>query len=146
MMIYIRQQTENLFISASPRDPWVQLQPQRKDGINKDDIKVYSEKSVITLSSNSDDISVMLGDCKISEVNKKVSCFNGNTCLKLHNLCSSSSSIEMIRIYTSTYPWIKKQKDPNGDIPLHVAIKRDDPSLVVIYELACSETARIRDR
>jgi hypothetical protein len=144
-MIYIRQQTENLFISASPRDPWVQLQLQKKDGINKNNIKVYSEKSVIALSSTST-ISIMLGDCKISEADKKNTYFNGDNCLKLHNLCSSSSSIEMIRIYASTYPWSMKQRDANGDIPLHVAIKRDDPSLVVIYELACPETARIRDR
>lgn len=151
-IFYIRRQTENLFINASPRDPWVQL--QRKDdlqGIKNNDLKVHTaEKSVITLPSTSES-SEMLSDCKMSGTGRRVSCSNGDDFLKLHNLClhnlcSSSNSIEMIRIYASTYPWTLKQRDSNGDIPLHVAIKRDDPSLIVIYELACPRTACIRDR
>ena len=49
--------------------------------------------------------------------------------------------------YASTYPWALKQRDLNGDLPLHVAIKRDDPSHMIICELlrTCPETAQMKD-
>lgn len=67
---------------------------------------------------------------------------------KLHELCNSANpSIEMIRIYISTYPWALKQQDMHGDIPLHVALKRDDQASLLICELLNKypEGARVKD-
>lgn len=40
-----------------------------------------------------------------------------------------------------------KQRDLNGDLPLHVAIKRDEPSHMIVCELLhkCPETAQMKD-
>jgi ankyrin repeat protein len=55
---------------------------------------------------------------------------------KLHELCNSvNPSIDMIRIYISTYPWSLKQKDASGNLPIHVALKRDDQAGLLICEL-----------
>ena len=50
--------------------------------------------------------------------------------------------------FTSTYPWALKQRDCAGDLPLHVAIKREDASYMVICELLskCPETAKTKDK
>ena len=50
--------------------------------------------------------------------------------------------------YTSTYPWTLKQRDSAGDLPLHVAIKREDTSYMVICELLSRSplTAQIKDK
>jgi hypothetical protein len=60
--------------------------------------------------------------------------------------CSSLPTV-VPRSYTETYPWALKQRDPQGDLPLHAAIKRDEPSHMVICELLrkCPETAQARD-
>lgn len=116
--------------------------------ININDIKVPSRKSSVPLSSTFE-MGSMLSDCKITEAeHKKMSDFKSDYFLKLHELCSSSSSIEMFRIYAATYPWSVRQRDQNGDIPLHVAIKRDDPSLIVIYFLLekWPEGSKVKDR
>ena len=50
--------------------------------------------------------------------------------------------------YASTYPWTLRQKDCSGDLPLHVAIKREDTSYMVICELLqrSPDTAQVRDK
>ena len=50
--------------------------------------------------------------------------------------------------FTSTYPWTLKQRDCAGDLPLHVAIKREDTSYMVVCELLkkSPETAQIKDK
>jgi len=73
---------------------------------------------------------------------------SGVSTTKLHELCNHGNpSIEMIRIYLSTYPWSVKQKDTNGDLPLHVALKRDDPAALLICELLNKypDGAKIKD-
>lgn len=66
---------------------------------------------------------------------------------KLHELCKCiNPSVEMIKIYASTYPWSLKQRDGNGDIPLHCALKYDrEPNQMVISILLfyCPESAAI---
>jgi ankyrin repeat protein len=55
---------------------------------------------------------------------------------QLHEICSLPSlSLEMIRIFINTYPLSVRQKDMNGDLPLHVAIRREEPADLVVCEL-----------
>lgn len=54
---------------------------------------------------------------------------------ELSDIMLSNPSIEMVRIFISMYPWSLKQKNANGDLPLHVCLKRDDHSSLLICEL-----------
>ena len=49
--------------------------------------------------------------------------------------------------YTATYPWALKQRDADGNLPLHIALKKEEPSYMVICELLrmSPETARMKD-
>lgn len=66
----------------------------------------------------------------------------------LHSLCGSSSpSLELVRMTLSMSPFSLKQRDNQGNLPLHVSVNRDDPSALVVRELIklWPESARQQD-
>ena len=66
----------------------------------------------------------------------------------LHSLCASSSpSLELVRMTLSMSPFSLKQRDNQGNLPLHVSVNRDDPSALVVRELLklWPESARQQD-
>lgn len=48
---------------------------------------------------------------------------------------TQSNIICSICSYTSTYPWAVTKRDARGNLPLHIAIDRDDPAPLVVCEL-----------
>lgn len=69
----------------------------------------------------------------------------------LHQMFSSSESnpsVEMLRIASSTNPLELRLKDKNGNLPLHIAVDKDDPSSVVVRELLnlFPGAAKVKDR
>lgn len=69
----------------------------------------------------------------------------------LHQMFSSSESnpsVEMLRIASSTNPLELRLKDKNGNLPLHIAVDKDDPSPVIVRELLnlFPGAAKVKDR
>ena len=71
----------------------------------------------------------------------------------LHQMFSSNDSnlnpsIEMLRIASSTNPLELRLRDKNGNLPLHIAVDRDDPSPVIVRELLLlfPGSAKVKDK
>lgn len=67
---------------------------------------------------------------------------------ELHHICAAAhSSLEAVRIYISMFPYCVRMKDDKGDLPIHIAIKRDDANVLIIAELlrAFPDSAKARD-
>lgn len=95
-----KRQTEDLAIASSPRNPWIQLLPQKTQSSKT--LKVTSNFDG-TDARKAEELGSMSPVEKIV-VDKKQSdtslpSFSADSFLKLHALCSSSSSsLEMIRM------------------------------------------------
>jgi hypothetical protein len=95
-----RKQTDDLVIASSPRNPWIQLLPQKP--LSSKTLKIPSILEG-TDAQKVKELGVMSPVEKVV-VDKKQSdtplpSFSADSFLKLHALCSSSSSsLEMIRM------------------------------------------------
>ena len=61
-------------------------------------------------------------------------------------LLAKHSSLEAVRIYISMNPHCVRARDDSGNLPIHVAICRDDANVFIIAELlrAFPESAKAR--
>ena len=66
----------------------------------------------------------------------------------LHQLCMSAfPSLELVRLTLSISAFAVRERDNNGNLPLHVSVNRDDPVTLVVRELlkVYPAGAKIRD-
>ena len=66
----------------------------------------------------------------------------------LHQLCMSAfPSLELVRLTLSISAFAVRERDSNGNLPLHVSVNRDDPVTLVVRELlkVYPAGAKIRD-